>query len=432
MKTGLRIAVILSVLGPSQQTLVAQGLAAVATPALTLSTSPRGNGMGGVEATLPSTDAAATIANPGQLGIFSLENNFSASTYSPKTDLFPRMFTFPDDVTFTMTASALNAGINLKDILSLPFSAGLGVGYSRTFVDWGEIIITNSSSPTPIGRVAMNDTYENYSVGLGLEYIVRLGIGVNFKKIASRFPGFTSAGGVTEFTATPSATDFGILLDIPLVTTVSKAAGMSLSIAKVIDPFLDISMSYVKSNVGDVVIYVDPSRGDPLPRTAVVGLGLEGGISTQAGKSNWRMISFSLARQAEDILVIRHNDGTFEYKGGLGDLTIGDNVLVGRVTGNVLVRKGWQIGAGEFVYVRGGSVEGDGYDYSTSGYSVCLGGLVRLLEFASPEIAGTSWLAFIGDHIDLQYHSASYASPSSPWDGTTFKGLNFVFRGVPW
>ena len=65
MKTGLRIAVILSVLGPSQQTLVAQGLAAVATPALTFSTSPRGNGMGGVEATLPSSDAAATIANPG-------------------------------------------------------------------------------------------------------------------------------------------------------------------------------------------------------------------------------------------------------------------------------------------------------------------------------------------------------------------------------
>lgn len=144
------------------------------------------------------------------------------------------------------------------------------------------------------------------------------------------------------------------------------------------------------------------------------------------------MISFALVRQAEDILVIRHIDGTFEYRGGLGDLMIGDNVLVGRPTGNVLVRKGWQIGAGEFIYIRGGSVKGDFNDYETSGYSVCLGGLVRLLEFASPEIAGTSWLAFIGEHVDVQYHSASYASPSSLWDGTTFKGLNFVFRGFPW
>jgi hypothetical protein len=388
--------------------------------------------MGGVEATLPSTDAAATIANPGQLGLFSLDNLFNVSTYSPKTELFPHTFAPSDNITFTMTVSALNAGINLKDILSLPFGAGLGVGYSRTFVDWGKFIITSSSGPTPIGTAAMNDTYENYSVGLGLEYIVRLGIGMNFKKITSRIPGITPAGGPAEFTATPSATDFGILLDIPLSTIVSKASGTSLSIAKAIDPFLDISTSYVKSNVGDAVTYVDPSQGDPLPRTAVVGLGLEGGISAQAGKSDWRMISLSLARQAEDILVIRHNDGTFEYKGGLGDLTIGDNLLVGRVTGNVLVRKGWQIGVGEFIYIRGGSVEGDGYDFSTSGYSICLGGLVRLLEFASPEIAGNSWIAFIGDHVDLQYHSASYSSPASPWDGTTFRGLNFVFRGYPW
>ena len=432
MKTRLAIVIIVSALGLSPGTLLAQTLSSVATPALTFSSSPRGNGMGGVEATIPSSDAAATIANPGQLGLFSLENFFNASTYLPKTELLPRMFTYPVDITHTMTVSALNAGINLTNLLSLPFSAGVGIGYSRTFVDWGEVFLTNSSSPQVIGSVAMNDTYENYSVGLGVEYIVRLGIGMNFKRIASRMPGITPAGGLAAFTATPSATDFGILLDLPLSTIVSKASGTSLSIVNGIDPFLDVAMSYVKSGVGDAVTYVDPSQGDPLPRTALVGLSLEGGISAQSGKSNWKMLSFALARQAEDILVIRHSDGTFEYKGGLGDLAIGDNVLVGRVTGNVLVRKGWQIGAGEFIYIRGGSVEGNGYDYSTSGYSVCLGGLVRLLEFASPEIAGTAWLAFIGDHIDLQYHSASYASPSSPWDGTTFEGLNFVFRGLPW
>lgn len=87
-----------------------------------------------------------------------------------------------------MTASALNAGVNLKDLFSLPFSAGLGIGYSRIFVDWGEIFITSSSSPQVIGSAAMNDTYENFSVGLGLEYVVRLGIGMNFKKITSRLP----------------------------------------------------------------------------------------------------------------------------------------------------------------------------------------------------------------------------------------------------
>jgi hypothetical protein len=106
------------------------------------------------------------------------------------------------------------------------------------------------------------------------------------------------------------------------------------------------------------------------------------------------------------------------------------------VTGDVLVRKGWEIGAGEFVYVRGGSVVSGAFDYGTTGYSVCLGGLVRMLEFASSELAETPWVAYVGDHIDLQYHSASYSAPpesvSYAYDGTTFHELTLVFRGFPW
>jgi hypothetical protein len=278
----------------------------------------------------------------------------------------------------------------------------------------------------------MNETYVDYSVGLGLEYIARLGVGMNFKKITSRMPAFGTGFGSNESIATPSATDFGILLEIPIADIVARASGKSLVIAKEIEPFLDISTAYVKSNVGDEVKYADYLQSDPLPRTAVVGLGLEGGLSARAGKENWRMASFALVHQAEDLLVKRHNDGTFEYTGGLGDLMIGDNVLIGRVTGYVLVRRGWELGAAEFLYIRGGSVIGNGYDYSTSGYSICFGGLVRFLEFASPEIAGTPWVAFLGDHIDLRYQSATYSSPVSPVDGTTFKELNFIFRGFPW
>jgi hypothetical protein len=151
-----------------------------------------------------------------------------------------------------------------------------------------------------------------------------------------------------------------------------------------------------------------------------------------AGKTNWRMISISLVRQAEDILVNAHDDGTFDYKGGVGDISIGENLFTGRVAGNVLVRKGWEIGAAEFLYIRGGSVKGDTFDYATSGYSLCLGGLVRLLEFAVPAFADTPWLAYIGDHLDVQYHSATYDSPTSGWDGTTFRGVNVVVHGIPW
>lgn len=409
-------------------TMIAQpGTTAI--PGLSLTTSTHGNGMGGAAATIPLSDPAATIANPAQLGLFSLDNLFSVSTYSPKTEWLP-VYAFDPSAGPTITVSALNAGINLTDLLSLPFSAGIGIGYSRTFFDLGTFYLTGSNSPQVIASASMNDTYINYSVGLGFECIARLGVGMNFKKITSRMPTF--GFGSYESIATPSATDFGILLDIPITDIVARASAKSLAIAKGIEPFLDISTAYVKSNVGDEVKYADFLQSDPLPRTAVIGLGLEGGLTARAGKENWRMVSFALVHQAEDLLVKRHNDGTFEYAGGLGDLMIGDNVLIGRVTGYVLVRKGWELGAAEFLYIRGGSVIGNGYDYSTSGYSVCFGGLVRFLEFASPEIAGTPWLAFIGDHIDLRYQSASYSSPVSSVDGTTFRELNFIFRGFPW
>jgi hypothetical protein len=408
------------------QNLIAQPVS-TAVPGLSLTTSARGNGMGGIAATLPSSDASGTIANPGQLGVFGLDNLFSASTYSPKTDWIPGGF-FGNH---SITVSALNAGINLQDMLSLPFSAGIGIGYSRTLFGF-EAFSLYDSSGSQVGGQMGNETYENYSIGLGLEYVVRLGIGVNFKKISSRLSTFGLAPGPAEATATPSATDFGVLLNIPIVGIVSKLSRTPPGAVSGMKPFVDLSVGYVKSNIGEVVKYTDPTQGGPLPRTATLGLGVEAGISAMAGKTNWRMISLSLARQAEDILVTSHDDGTFTYKGGVGDISIGENFFVGGVTGNVLVRTGLELGAAEFLYIRVGSVKGNFYDYSTSGYSVCLGGLIRLLQYASPEIAGTTWLAFIGDHFDLQYQSASYRSAEDPLDGITFRELNLVVRGMPW
>ncbi len=402
-----------------------------AVPGLTIPTSPWGNGMGGATASLPSLDAASTIANPGQLGLFSLDNLFSASTYTPKTNWAPAIFGgFSEEP--TITTSALNAGLNLKDLLSLPFGASVGFGYSRTYWDLGTITVTNSSSPQPVGVASLNDTYVNYTLGIGLEYVVSLGIGMNFKRITSTMPGVGADGVLREMSATPGATDFGVLLDIPVVEIVSRVLAERLTVTKGIEPFVNLSAAYVKSNVGGNVTYADYLQPDPLPRTAVVGLGAAGGLSAKAGNADWRIVSFALVRQAEDLLVNRYNDGTFNYKGGLGDLSIGENILVGRTTGFVLIRKGWEIGAAEFLYLRGGSTVGDGYDYSTSGYSICLGGLVRALEFASPEIAGTSWVAFIGDHVDVQYHSATYGPTDSSLNGTTFKELNLVLRGFRW
>ena len=403
--------------------LEAQGESAV--PFLLISSAPEGNGMGGTSATQPTQDALATISNPGQLGFFTLNNIFGASTYTPRTSWLPQ-FNIPD---LTYGTTAVNIGYNFRDLLSLPFSLSAGVGYSRVHIDLGTFTLTGSSGPTPIGTFQADETSESICTAIGFEYYVRFGIGVNFKRIESNLSPIGTEQEKGNGSAHSSATDFGLLLDVPIARIVSELAGTSFDIAANTAPFLDLSFGYVKANVGDKMVYIDAAQADPLPRTAIAGLGAEFGVSSNAGSSGWKLASFRLAHQADDLLIVRNPDGNSDYQSGLGDIQFVDNVILGKPNGKATVRKGWQVQVAEFLYLRGGSVDGPGLAYSTSGYSICLGGFLNFLGLVSPSLGKDSWVGFVGAHFDLQYHSSKYSDTSSPVDGTSSAALNLVVKG---
>jgi len=402
----------------------AQGETAV--PFLLITPSPQGLGMAGTSASQPTTDAFATIANPGQLGIFSLTNLFNASTYAPRTDWIPQ-FHLPD---LTYGVTAINAGYNFRELLSLPFNLSAGIGYSRVSLDLGTFMITNSSGPGVIGYFHSEEHSDSYSFGIGFDYHVRLGLGFNFKNIESRLSPIGTEGEKGAGSASVSATDFGVLLEVPMVKLFTDLSGISLDVAPRISPFLDLSFGYVKANVGDEVSYIDAAQADPLPRTAVAGLGIEAGLMGKSGKSDWKLVSFRLARQADDILVVRHEDGTFEYQSGLGDIGFWDNVVLGKENNKVTMRRGWQVQVAEVLYLRGGTVESPGLSYATSGYSICLGGLMKLIGLITTgPVADESWVGFVADHFDLQFHTATYDETHSPIAGTRSQSLNLVVKG---
>jgi len=383
--------------------------------------------MGGTSASQPTRDALAPISNPGQLGYFTLDNIFSASTYTPRTAWLPQYNI--DGLTYG--TKAVNIGYNVRDLFSLPFSLSAGVGYSEVRIDMGTFTLTNSSGPTPIGTFNSNETSESICAAVGVEYYAKIGVGLNFKRIASNLsPTVTEQGdGGGPGTAHASATDIGVLIDLPVARVASQLAGTSIDIAPNIAPFLDLSFGYVKANVGDKVVYDDEAQADPLPRTAIAGLGVEFGVSSHAGPSEWKLASFRLARQADDLLIVRYASGSSNYQSGLGDLKFVDNVILGKANDKATLRKGWQVGVAEFLYIRGGSVNGPGLVYSTSGYSICLGGLLTLVGFVSPSLGKESWLGFVGDHFDIQYHSCEYGSTTSPISGTSSAALNLVVKG---
>lgn len=229
-------------------------------------------------------------------------------------------------------------------------------------------------------------------------------------------------------TAKVNATDFGVLINAPMVKILSAATGDDYEIIPKVKPILDISFADVTSNVGGSVSYLDAAQADPLPRTATIGGSIEGGLVYQSANAERKLATFTLIRQADDLLVSRYSSSNYSYKSGLGDIDFIDNVLFGKSNANASVRKGWQLQVAEALYIRGGSVEGPGLAYTTSGYSVSARGFVRLIGFWAPP-AVQSWIDDLTKHFDIRYHSSTYISIGSPITGTTTTAINLVVDG---
>ena len=403
----------------------AQGESAV--PFILITSSVDGNGMAGISATVPSEVATAPIANPGQLGLFSLRNLFSGTLYPSKTDWLPEV----NVKGLTYNTFGVSAGYNLQNLVSLPFPVSIGLGYSRIRLDLGRFTVTGPSGPTPIGTFDSYETSDQFTTGIGLEYIVQVGIGFTTKRIVSSLtPAGTEVGqGTGE--ARVWASDFGVLVKAPLVDVASALAGGRPELLSGLEPMADLSFGYVDGNEGKEVRYVDVAMADPLPRKALLGVGLEVGAALRVRDSRWRLVSFTLAREAEDLLIVRQSDGSFTYQTGMGDLSFIENVIEGKLNTKATVRKGWQVQAGEFLFVREGRVSMPGLRYSTRGFGIHLNGLFKLLDIALPETQ-EGWIRYVADHFDLQLSTSSYGDTTSPIDGTTFTQLSVVVRQVPW
>ena len=415
----------------------AQGETAV--PFLIFSASPEGNGMGGINGSVLTDDAMAGIANPAQLGLQSLHQFFSTGFFLSSTDWLPGL----QQDKLTYTATAFNVGLNLQRVVAIPLPLSLAFGYSHISHDLGDFIISNGS-PESLGSYTANEHSTNYTFGIGLDYYIKLGLGYTTKSVKSTLAPFdvqlSGRQGVADF----STYDLGLITQIPVIGIVSKVFGPMPRIVPDVDPLLDLTLDYSRNNQGNSrVAYIDAAQADPLPRAVSAGLNVKLGFVSHALKSDWEIVSFMIAREAEDILVRRFPAPTdsvgnvigppppWQYVDGTGDIRFFNNLVLGEWGGNVELRKGWQVNVGEFFYLRGGSYLGiGGQDYTTTGFSFRLGGLLKFFEWLSPPIASNQVLDFVVQHIDIQYNHSGYHSvdPMYPVDGTTYSGMNILLK----
>ena len=144
----------------ASQCALSQGEAAV--PFLLLPASPETFGMGGTSSAFESNHPLTAVGNPAQLGLFSRRNFLNMGIHLPASQPFPS-WGLPDQ---SYSVFGINAGANLDDLAGIPISVGLG--YSRTYMDWGTFQITNSSGPEVIATFHSHEAVMTFRSGSGL------------------------------------------------------------------------------------------------------------------------------------------------------------------------------------------------------------------------------------------------------------------------
>ena len=300
---------------------------------LLIQPSIRANGMGGASIGTTANDALAFAFNPAHIGKTALEHNVDIEFYPVKTKWLPNIA--PD---LRYNAYSFFAGFNFKQLnKQIPIS--LGLGYSRIFIDLGEQIITDETGPDPIGTFQSTESADILTVGIGFDYFVKASIGLNFKDIDSNLSDVGAGAEKGEGHANGKAYDFGVLISLPLVETISNLTNSSFEILPGFRPIFTPGFGYSTSNIGDELTYVDTAQADPLPRVARVGVSLNGGVSYSDELLKWNVFSFEMLSEAEDILVNRSSMGEINYEGPLGDINFFDNVLLGKGGDQIINKK---------------------------------------------------------------------------------------------
>jgi len=405
---------------------------------LQITTSPTGNGMGGIVGSTITDDPMAVLANPGQLGLQSFDHTLTTGFYPSGIAWLPQF----QQSDLNLNATAVNLGMKVNDFLFMSFPVTVGVSYSNTNLNLGSFAFT---SPTGNG-IEWFDAHENtknVSFGIGFNYFVKVGIGYTMKNIVSDLAPITTGFGQ----AAVSSTDFGVVVQAPVIGIIDQMSGSQCSIwrneNREIDPLFDLSFGYARRNLGDQFVwYGGPTEADPMPREATIGLTYKAGLVLHKGKSSWELFSVKLAREAADILVTRlfsapldsngfpvGNPPPQQYVNGIGAINILDNVVLGEGNGHSQIRKGWQISAGEFVEIRGGSVDAPGLVYTTTGWGLRLSGLVKLFTFGSERTSESSFVEYIYSHLDVRYdHASESGADNSPRDGNTYDGVSVLWK----
>ncbi len=391
-----------------------------AVPFLLISTSVEANGMGGIMTAANSSSPTSMMFNPAHLGISSQTDFFSTETFSHKSQWLPQ-FGLSD---LWINNYSMMYGVRFSGEKSPNISVGFG--YSRVFLNLGRFIVTGEMGPEPLATFDGYETSDNFCVGVGIDLGVTLAFGSTIKKITSQLSPIGTAQEQPTSSANEWASDLGLIVKFPVVSLITKEYEHTIN---ALTPFFDITTAYALNNVGGRVSYLNAAQADPLPRTARLGWAAETGLHYRSEQIDIPLINVTIAREAENLLLKRDNNGSWNYDGlPLGNIDIYNNLIASKANGYISVRRGFSVNVFETAAFRQGSFEGDGnLSYQTSGFSISTRGISKVISASLPAATGFNPIEFFFMHLEIRYSHSEYTG-KSPLNGTSFDNLIFTFH----
>lgn len=375
----------------------AQGEAAL--PYLGLSQSMQSFGTGGSGVSFVTTEPSGYYFNPAILGSTSKESHIAFSFLPSKTKWIERA----DDHALTRT-NALNLGYNLENYFGLPVSVGLG------FIN-DEIDYKN------ISEMDQFDKFSSYSLGVNLDYLVSISLGLTYKSYESTL--------TKEYKADGSVLDFGLLMEISSKRLLSNYSFWKFG-ENNFRPKIDFAVGYSVSNIGDEVDFGFDNQKDPLPRTARLGYSLKAGLDYKFNDSPIELFSYTFIAEASDVLVkersVENND--IKYQSISGGFRLVDNFIHLENDKNINIHMGNVFNFFETVSLTFGRTRGEAYsNVMSSAIGVSTRGLFKLLS----NTIDNENLKYLFDHFIIEYYTAKMNEQT--FAETEMSSLNIRFVG---
>jgi len=399
----------------------AQGEGAL--PVMTLQTSLPLLGAGWIGTAKPNNDPIGYYLNPAILGYTSQNNHLSIFFMPQKVNWIPY---WPLDL--TVNIYGFNVGYNLVDE-GLPIS--IGFGYMHNVFDYGTFNRTSSYSPEIIGQLDSYDSYDAYSIGVGLDYYLLFNFGMSIKPFDSNLSALPTENEVGTYKVKGIAYDYGAMIVAPISKLFFNDLKYSLYETYYIKPNVNFTLGYAVSNIGDEISYNDDFQKDPLSRTERLGYTFDFGFDTIIKDTEINLFTYSFTAEVEDILIKQTTQdgilgGKFDgYQSLLGDIDIWNNLVMLKTSDKIIVHKGHTLNLLETFTITSGSFKGKGYstNVGTTGYGLSSEGIFKVLGNS----IDNPTLKYFVKHFIIEYYDITIFKNYNAFD-TDMQGISLHMK----